>query len=51
MDWLKEARTATYTLPGFKFAEGGALDVRLHYWSFGSRPPQWCPHAAWDDRR
>jgi homoserine O-acetyltransferase/O-succinyltransferase len=35
MDWLKEARTATYTLPGFKFAEGGALDVRLHYRTLG----------------
>jgi homoserine O-acetyltransferase/O-succinyltransferase len=39
MDWLKEARTATYTLPGFKFAEGGALDVRLHYRTLGTLAP------------
>ena len=24
MDWLKEARTATYTVPDFKFAESAA---------------------------
>jgi homoserine O-acetyltransferase/O-succinyltransferase len=39
MDWLKEARTATYTLAGFKFAEGGALDVRLHYRTLGVLAP------------
>jgi hypothetical protein len=39
MDWLKEARTATYTPPGFKFAEGGALDIRLHYRTLGVLAP------------
>jgi hypothetical protein len=26
MDWLKTVRAATYAVPGFKFADGGALD-------------------------
>jgi homoserine acetyltransferase len=39
MDWLKEARAATYTVPDFNFAEGGTLDVRLHYRTLGALAP------------
>jgi homoserine O-acetyltransferase len=40
MDWLTEARTATHTVPDFKFAEGGTLDVRLHYRTLGVLAPE-----------
>jgi homoserine O-acetyltransferase/O-succinyltransferase len=39
MDWLKTARAATYTVPGFKFAAGGTLDLRLHYRTLGVLAP------------
>jgi homoserine O-acetyltransferase/O-succinyltransferase len=39
MDWLKTARAATYTVPGFKFADGGTLDLRLHYRTLGVLAP------------
>jgi homoserine O-acetyltransferase/O-succinyltransferase len=38
-DWLKTARAATYTVPGFKFADGGTLDLRLHYRTLGVLAP------------
>jgi homoserine O-acetyltransferase len=28
-NWLTIARAATFTVPGFKFADGGNLDLRL----------------------
>ena len=34
-DWLETAREAEYTVPGFKFADGGELDLRLHYRTLG----------------
>ena len=39
MDWHKTARTATHTLPAFRFADGGTLDVRLHYRTLGELAP------------
>ena len=38
-DWLETAREADYTAPGFKFAVGGELDVRLHYRTLGALAP------------
>src|ERR1700735_2086568 len=38
-DWLKTARAASYTVPGFKFSEGGELDLRLHYRTLGVLAP------------
>jgi homoserine O-acetyltransferase/O-succinyltransferase len=38
-DWLTTARAATFTVPGFKFAEGGSLDLRLHYRTLGVLAP------------
>src|SRR5580658_2491907 len=38
-DWLKTARAASYTVPGFKFADGGELDLRLHYRTLGVLAP------------
>ena len=38
-DWLETAREADYTPPGFKFAVGGELDVRLHYRTLGALAP------------
>jgi homoserine O-acetyltransferase/O-succinyltransferase len=38
-DWLKTARAATYIVPGFKFADGGTLDLRLHYRTLGVLAP------------
>jgi hypothetical protein len=41
MDWLTEARTATHTVPDFKFAEGGTLDDCTT-----ERSEFWLPSAA-----
>jgi homoserine O-acetyltransferase len=38
-DWLKTARAATYIVPGFKFADGVTLDLRLHYRTLGVLAP------------
>jgi homoserine O-acetyltransferase/O-succinyltransferase len=38
-DWITAARVATYTVPGFKFADGGKLDLRLHYRTLGVLAP------------
>jgi homoserine O-acetyltransferase len=38
-DWLTTARAATYTVPGFAFADGGNLDLRLHYRTLGALAP------------
>jgi homoserine O-acetyltransferase/O-succinyltransferase len=38
-DWLRTARPATYTVPGFKFADGRTLDLRLHYRTLGALAP------------
>jgi homoserine O-acetyltransferase len=38
-DWLKTARMATYTVPSFRFADGGTLDLRLHYRTLGALAP------------
>jgi homoserine O-acetyltransferase len=38
-DWLKTAHAATYTVPGFKFADGGNIDLRLHYRTLGVLSP------------
>jgi hypothetical protein len=38
-DWIKAAHEATYTVPGFKFADGGELDLRLHYRTLGVLAP------------
>ena len=38
-DWLKTARAATYIVHGFKFADGGNLDLRLHYRTLGALAP------------
>jgi len=38
-DWLETAREADYTVPGFKFADGGELDLRLHYRTLGVLAP------------
>ena len=38
-DWLKSARAATLRVPGFKFADGGNLDLRLHYRTLGVLAP------------
>jgi homoserine O-acetyltransferase len=38
-DWLTTARAATFTVPGFKFADGGNLDLRLHYRTLGVLAP------------
>jgi homoserine O-acetyltransferase/O-succinyltransferase len=38
-DWLTTAHAATFTVPGFKFADGGNLDLRLHYRSLGALAP------------
>jgi homoserine O-acetyltransferase/O-succinyltransferase len=39
MGWLKTARAATHTAPGFKFADGGTLDLQLHYRTLGVLAP------------
>jgi homoserine O-acetyltransferase/O-succinyltransferase len=38
-DWLTTARAATFTVPGFKFADGDNLDLRLHYRTLGVLAP------------
>jgi homoserine O-acetyltransferase/O-succinyltransferase len=38
-DWFTTARAATFTVPGFKFADGGNLDLRLHYRTLGVLAP------------
>jgi homoserine O-acetyltransferase/O-succinyltransferase len=38
-DWLKAARVETYIVLGFKFADGGTLDLRLHYRTLGELAP------------
>ncbi|MGP0082433.1 MAG: hypothetical protein ACLP0B_02220 [Steroidobacteraceae bacterium] len=38
-DWIKRARAAAYTVPGFKFADGGDIDLRLHYRTLGALAP------------
>jgi homoserine O-acetyltransferase/O-succinyltransferase len=38
-DWITAARAATYTVPGFKFADGGNIDLRLHYRTLGVLAP------------
>src|ERR1700761_2952496 len=38
-DWLTAARAATFTAPGFKLADGGTLDLRLHYRTLGVLAP------------
>ena len=38
-DWLETARESDYTAPGFKFAVGGELDLRLHYRTLGALAP------------
>jgi homoserine O-acetyltransferase len=38
-DWFKAARAGTYDVPGFKFADGGYLDLRLHYRTLGVLAP------------
>jgi homoserine O-acetyltransferase len=38
-DWLTTARTGTYVVPGFAFAVGGKLDLRLHYRTLGVLAP------------
>lgn len=38
-DWITAARPTTYTVPGFKFADGGDLDVTLHYRTLGVLAP------------
>jgi homoserine O-acetyltransferase/O-succinyltransferase len=38
-DWLRTARAATYSVPGFKFADGRTLDLRLHYLTLGALAP------------
>jgi homoserine O-acetyltransferase len=38
-DWLTTARAATFTIPGFKFADGSKLDLRLHYRTLGVLAP------------
>jgi homoserine O-acetyltransferase/O-succinyltransferase len=38
-DWLKAAHAATFIVPGFKFADGGSLDLRLHYRTLGVLAP------------
>jgi homoserine O-acetyltransferase len=37
--WIKTAREAEFTVPSFKFAEGGELDLRLHYRTLGVLAP------------
>ena len=39
MDWLKTASAATYSVPDFRFADGGTLDLRLHYRTLGVLAP------------
>jgi hypothetical protein len=38
-NWLTIARAATFTVPGFKFADGGNLDLRLRYRTLGVLAP------------
>jgi homoserine O-acetyltransferase/O-succinyltransferase len=38
-DWIKAAHAATHFVPGFKFADGGNLDLRLHYRTLGALAP------------
>jgi hypothetical protein len=38
-DWLKAARATTFTVHGFKFADGGNFDLRLHYRTLGDLAP------------
>jgi homoserine O-acetyltransferase len=38
-DWLKAARAATFGVPGFEFADGVNLDLRLHYRTLGELAP------------
>ena len=38
-DWIKTARAAEFTVPGFKFADGGEMDLRLHYRTLGVLAP------------
>jgi homoserine O-acetyltransferase/O-succinyltransferase len=38
-DWIKATHEATYIVPGFTFADGGELDLRLHYRTLGVLAP------------
>jgi homoserine O-acetyltransferase/O-succinyltransferase len=38
-NWITIARAATFTVPGFKFADGGNLDLRLRYRTLGVLAP------------
>ena len=38
-DWLNTAHAATYTARGFKFADGGSLDLQQHYRTLGVLAP------------
>ena len=38
-NWIKTAREAEFTVPSFKFAESGELDLRLHYRTLGVLAP------------
>jgi homoserine O-acetyltransferase/O-succinyltransferase len=38
-DWIDAARDADYLVPGFKFADGSVLDLRLHYRTLGVLAP------------
>jgi homoserine O-acetyltransferase/O-succinyltransferase len=38
-DWIKTARAAEFTVPGFKFADGAEMDLRLHYRTLGNLSP------------
>jgi homoserine O-acetyltransferase/O-succinyltransferase len=38
-DWIKTARVAEFTVPGFKFADGGEMDLRLQYRTLGVLAP------------
>jgi homoserine O-acetyltransferase/O-succinyltransferase len=39
MDGLKTAHATTFIVHGFKFADGGQLDLRLHYRTLGTLAP------------
>jgi homoserine O-acetyltransferase/O-succinyltransferase len=38
-DWIKTARAAEFIVPGFKFADGEEMDLRLHYRTLGNLSP------------
>jgi homoserine O-acetyltransferase len=38
-DWIETAREAARTVPGFKFTDGGEMDLRLHYRTLGVLAP------------